>query len=99
MRGDLCILSVLATNSPMKNTRYTVVSFTIQDGSPVFDDQADTLAEAKRKARYFLSEAFRVSGEMTYRAGYARVENEQGECVFDCFNSLGLAPTMITLVP
>lgn len=78
---------------------YSIVSFTIQDGSPIFDDQADTLAEAKRKARHFLSEAFRLSCEMTYRAGYARVENSDGECVFDCFNSVGLAPTMIAIVP
>lgn len=56
----------------------------ISDGSH-YDTSADTLAEAKSRARYCLTEEFRLSSEASRRLGYAQVLNQAGECVYDCF--------------
>lgn len=69
---------------------YTIRAYTSQeqeqrDGS-AYDTSADTVADAKKQARYCLTEEFRRSGEMSARFGYAKVINDKtNECVFDCF--------------
>lgn len=50
----------------------------------VAENGAETLREAKQRARYMLSEAYRRSGEMSERLVYAEVRlGVEGECVFD----------------
>ena len=39
----------------------------------VIEEQHDTVAEAKRRARYVLSEEYRVSSEASTRLGYSQV--------------------------
>lgn len=68
---------------------YTIHAYrsqeTVDKGSD-YDTTADTVVEAKKRARYCLSEGFRQSAEMSTRLGYAKVTNDRtGECVFDCF--------------
>lgn len=69
--------------------KYTVSAFRSQadlEAGSDYDTHADTLKEAKAKARYCLTEAFRESGEMTTRFGYAIVRKTGStEIVFDCF--------------
>ncbi len=68
--------------------RYLVESFrsseSTHEGSD-YDMRADTLKEAKERARYSVTEAFRVSGEMSTRFTYARVMDTKdgGVCVWD----------------
>lgn len=75
---------------------YTIYAYrsqdTVSDGSD-FDDTADTLKEAKRKAKHFISDEFRASAEMSERFGYAAVHKD-GECVYDCFE-----PKKVVLTP
>lgn len=72
----------------MKTTSYTIYAYrsqeTVDSGSDC-DTTADTLAEAKKRARYMVSEAFRQSAEMSAVLGYAQVRNGADEIVFDCF--------------
>ena len=46
---------------------------------------ADTLKEAKAKARHYISEDFRRLAEMSARLMYAQVLDGNGECVADFF--------------
>lgn len=73
----------------MENISYTIYAYrsqeTVDRGSD-YDTTADTLAEAKKRARYTTSEAFRQSAEMTTRLSYAQVRNDADEIVFDCFS-------------
>ena len=68
---------------------YTIYAYrsqeTIDDGCD-YDTTADTLAEAKKRARYTVSEEFRQSAEMSTVLGYAQVRNEADEVIFDCFS-------------
>ncbi len=69
--------------------KYQVHAFWSQDdvvNGSSWDAGFDTLKEAKKNARYCLTEEFRLSGEMSERFGYAEVQNYAGECVFDCFS-------------
>jgi hypothetical protein len=68
---------------------YTIYAYRSQetvDSGCDYDTVADTLAEAKRRARYTVSEEFRQSGEMSTVLGYAQVRNGADEVVFDCFS-------------
>jgi hypothetical protein len=49
------------------------------------DFDADTLSAAKRRAKYLLSEDYRISSESSAKLVYARVM-KGSECVWDCFN-------------
>jgi hypothetical protein len=53
-------------------------------GADVEDVHFETVAEAKRRARYLLTEAYRAASESGARLGYARVLVD-GECRYDCF--------------
>lgn len=68
---------------------YTIYAYrsqaTVDSGSD-YDTTADTLAEAKKRARYSVSEEFRQSAEMSTVLGYAQVRNGSDEIVFDCFS-------------
>ncbi len=65
--------------------RYHVYAYATSDTSrgSAYDTPADTLREAKERARYCVSEAFRVSGEMSTRLTFARVMDREGACVWD----------------
>ncbi len=71
------------------NTTYTITAYrsqeTVSEGSD-YDTTADTLAEAKKRARYTVSEEFRKSGEMRAVFGYSQVRNGADEIIFDCFS-------------
>lgn len=49
---------------------------------------ADTIRDAKKQAKHILSEAFRVSCEMSERLVYASIHlgGERGECVHEVWN-------------
>ena len=72
--------------------KYYVEGFRTQDdahpnrGSSV-DYPADTVAEAKKRAKGIITEDFAKRMEMSEPLMYARVTNRfTGECVFDCFH-------------
>lgn len=69
--------------------KYTISAFRSQadmEAGSDYDTHADTLKEAKQKARYCLTEAFRIYGEMSARFGYAIVRQAGStEIIFDCF--------------
>ena len=71
------------------STTYSILAYRSQDTEREgcdYDTTADTLADAKKRARYCTSEEFRVSSESSSRLGYAKVINDStGENVFDCF--------------
>ena len=58
--------------------------------------EADNLKEAKRLARYLLSEEYRMSAEMSERHVYASVHlgGEDGECVHDEWRKDYVAPVV-----
>ena len=53
-----------------------------------FDDEADTLTEARHKARHFLSPEFAASGEMSGRFSRVTVTDANGDCVIDLFRDV-----------
>lgn len=67
---------------------YTIRAYrsqsTVPDGYD-YSTEASTLKEAKRTARYVLTEDFQRSGEMSQPFRYATVAKQFGEIVFDCF--------------
>ncbi len=67
---------------------YTIEAATtqdrVQDGQCDVVETADTLKEAKARAKYLLTSDFQISGEMSECLGYARVMLS-GECVADFF--------------
>ena len=73
-------------------TKYTVEAGHTQDQikNDGFDVsyRADTLQEAKARARYLLSDEYRRASEASTRLGYAHVINAAGECVADYFNKV-----------
>lgn len=77
-------------NSEYKYFIYAYDSEETWEDGHLYETVADTIKEAKEKAKYSLSEAFRISGEMSARFGYARVLNRKGECVYDCFSKFGV---------
>jgi hypothetical protein len=50
----------------------------------VVAETADTIAEAKRRAKYVLTDDFRRSAELSSPLGYSRIMAD-GECVYDYF--------------
>jgi hypothetical protein len=68
----------------MKYQIYAYSTKSTERGADHYSSE-DTLGRAQKLARYFLSEDFRKSAEMSSRFEYARVVNEKGQCVFDCF--------------
>ncbi len=48
-----------------------------------YDCPADTIAEAKEKAREAISKEFAVSNEMSAPFGYACVMDRRGACVYE----------------
>lgn len=73
-----------------EKAKYTVYAYASGDSARGYDYEtsADTLAEARKRARYCLSEEFRLSGEMSHRLAMAKVFNGADECVFDCFRTV-----------
>ena len=73
-------------------TKYTVEAGHTQDQikNDGFDVsyRADTLQEAKARARYLLSDEYRRASEASTRLGYAHVINAASECVADYFNEV-----------
>lgn len=72
----------------MKAKRIEVLAAVRQDlldsrGADV-DQTFDTIGEAKRKAKYYLTEEFMRSCETTIRMGYSQVV-VNGECLYDFF--------------
>jgi len=65
---------------------YRILAFRSVATGDGFDYEvtADTLTEARRLARYLISEAFRKTGEMSERFSYAQARNASGKIVFDC---------------
>jgi len=53
-------------------------------GADVEDRYFETLAAAKRRARYLLTKEYRVNSESSTRLGYSRVLVD-GECIADFF--------------
>ena len=47
---------------------------------------AETLKQAKKEAEYMLSDEYRISGETSKREAYARIENTDGEVVFESYS-------------
>lgn len=69
---------------------YRVLSYRTQadaDGRGGCADErtTETIAEAKMWARRSLTEEYRALNGMSTRLGYAKVINDAGECIFDCF--------------
>ena len=56
------------------------------NGYVYIDEMCQTLAEAKRRAKYCLTEDFRISGEMSEQFDYACVWAD-GEILWDFFNN------------
>ncbi len=67
---------------------YTVRAYrsqeTVNDGCD-YDSQYEKLSDAKKAARYSVTEDFAKSGEMSEPFGYADVKDQDGNCLFDCF--------------
>ena len=53
-------------------------------GADVDDTQCDTIAEAKRRAKHYLTEDWMHRCETSTRLGYAQVL-VNGECLYDYF--------------
>ena len=53
-------------------------------GSDVWEPHCETVADAKRRARYLLTDEYRIASECSTRLGYARVVVD-GVCVADYF--------------
>lgn len=71
--------------SRVERARYRVVLLDNQ-GFEVGEKEADTLKEAKGKARYMLSDEYARNTESTHdRTHKVEVRNADGECVFDAF--------------
>lgn len=74
----------------MKQKQITVLGFSSQEdcqlggGACVEDFHCDTIAEAKRRARYILTDDFMRMGEMSEPLGYSQVL-VNGECHSDFF--------------
>lgn len=45
-----------------------------RDGADVVDEHCQTITEAKKRARYYLTEAYMNSAESTTMLGYAQVK-------------------------
>lgn len=57
-------------------------------GGSCADSAHDTLKEAKRRAMYYLTEAYRLQGESSQLIQYVTVTNRfTGEIVFDAFQT------------
>lgn len=56
------------------------------DGADVEDCNIETIKAAKDRAKYLLTEEFRIASESSQRLGYARVL-VNGECVADYFGN------------
>jgi hypothetical protein len=52
------------------------------NGADVEEKHCETLTEAKRRARYLLTEEYRIASECSERLGYARVL-VNGKCIAD----------------
>lgn len=50
----------------------------------VWEDYFDTMADAKRRAKYVISDDYKRSAELSQPLGYARIMGD-GECVYDFF--------------
>ncbi len=55
-------------------------------GSEVIDDKCDTIGEAKRRAKYYLTEEYRNASEASTRLTYSQVLVD-GVCLYDYFAS------------
>jgi hypothetical protein len=69
------------------NKQITILAAATQDqleskGADVEDTHCQTLAEAKRRAKYLLSAEYQIASESDERLGYARVLVD-GECRYD----------------
>ena len=49
------------------------------------ESEFDTIREAKQRAKYYLSEEFRISAEASKRLTYAQIINADGVCIEDFF--------------
>lgn len=55
-------------------------------GADVEEKHCETLAEARKRAKYLLSEEYRIRSEASERLGYSQVV-VNGECISDYFGS------------
>jgi hypothetical protein len=55
-----------------------------EKGADVEDNNFETVASAKKRARYLLTEEYRIASECSTRLGYSRVL-VNGKCVADFF--------------
>ena len=81
----------------MKNSGpYIVRAYQFQGANGCeIETATDTLAEAKRLARRYLSEDERILSESAHRLGYASVEKSAGECVADYINDKNVLTPML----
>jgi hypothetical protein len=56
------------------------------DGADVVNDNCETIAEAKKRAKYYLTRQYMVASESTELLTYSRVEVD-GELKYDYFSS------------